>query len=53
MNITLTEKWIENLSMKAIKEVIKISLNFEKRKFLVDFSSPNNACWTFKKYIYR
>ena len=43
MNITLNEKYIENLSMKLLREGLNISQNFEKRKVLVDFSSPNIA----------
>ena len=43
MNITLVDNWIENLSMKVLKEGINIGHNFEKRKVLVDFSSPNIA----------
>jgi len=43
MNFILHENWVESLSMRVLKEGINIGQNFEKRKVLVDFSSPNIA----------
>ncbi len=43
INITLSDDWIETFASKLLKEGISVTQQIDKKKIIVDFSSPNIA----------